>query len=85
MSVRVNQSEMNDLLLCSFRYALGRRSCITQTIADLIIKFEGVLTDYSKEIIFREITKAFDENKGGMQCDVEEWFRVYKHLRGINE
>ncbi len=71
-----NHTETQDLLVCAFRYALGRRTYITATIADLLIKHKDKFDDNSIHVILRDIKRAFETNKYGMEMDKADWERV---------
>ncbi|MEK0411951.1 MAG: hypothetical protein RJA03_464 [Pseudomonadota bacterium] len=78
--VTMNNMELNDLMVCAFRYALGRRSYITYTISDLLIKHKDKLFAQSKESILKDIKKAFDTNDYGMEMDKEVWIKLQQEL-----
>lgn len=73
MSSQINNAELQDLLWCSFRYALGRSSYITSVIATLLKNHSKDLNDYVKEAISKEILEAINSDKAGMQMDVNVW------------
>lgn len=74
--MRLKTREFNDLAICSLRYALGRRTCITATISELLVIYANDLTENSKEVIRRDILRAFETNDYGMETDKEEWEKV---------
>lgn len=73
-------NELNALLVCSFRYALGRMTYIVSDIVDIIIRHKKDLQPNAKELMIREIKWALDHNQAGMQCDREEWGRLLNEL-----
>lgn len=76
----MNDAEINDLMVCAFRYALGRRSYITYTISDLLIKHKDKLSAQSRQVILRDIQVAFDKNNYGMEMDKEVWLKLQEEL-----
>jgi hypothetical protein len=76
----MNNMELNDLLVCAFRYALGRRSYITYTISDLLVRHKDKLFAQSKKSILRDIKRAFDTNNYGMEMDKEVWQKLKEEL-----
>jgi endonuclease III-like uncharacterized protein len=75
-SVNIPLNELQDLLFCSFRYALGRRTYIVGTVANLLIKHINFIEDKDIHTIRREISMAIAENNAGMDMDVQEWMSV---------
>lgn len=74
--VKLSYADTNDLILCAFRYAMGRRTYIVSTIADIIIKHKDCITGNFKALIKKEIQHALDNDEAGMHCDREDWTRV---------
>lgn len=77
-------NELNTLLICSFRYALGRMTYIVSDIVDIIIHHKKDLQPNAKELMIREIKWALDHNQAGMRCDREEWERLLNELTTNN-
>ena len=77
----MNDDDMDILLLCAFRYALGRRTYIVSWIADIIIDNWSSLKPRSKKIILKEIKEAIENGEFyiGMKCDEQDWRRVLLH------
>ena len=78
--IKIRNDELGDLIICAFRYALGRKTYITNTIAELIIKYKDELSTSDTEVIKRDIKRAFDMNNYGMEMDKKEWQRVLEAL-----
>lgn len=74
--IEISSGELEDLLVCSFRYALGRRSYVSGTIANLLIKYKNNLTKRQQYQICAEINEAIPDGRAGMQMDIHEWIRV---------
>ena len=70
------KDDSRDVLIYAFRYALGRSSYSTSTIADLIIANWGVLSEGDKSLYKREIQEAIDESRYGMDMDKVNWERI---------
>ncbi len=65
--------ELNTLIICAFRYALGRMSYITGTITDLLIKEKDSIHKDAKQLICKEIRYALEHDEAGMDCDRIRW------------
>ena len=80
MTISIQNDEFGDLMVCAFRYALGRKTYITSTIAELILKYYLLLDDNDCEVIIRDIKKAFEANNYGMEMDRVSWEQVLTKL-----
>jgi hypothetical protein len=78
----MNKHETNILMLCAFRYALGRRSYIVDDMANLLIKYKSTLNVYTRVLIIKEIKTAFETNNYGMEMDKDIWQIVLDHYEG---
>lgn len=79
-SITIQPDEFGDLILCAFRYALGRKTYITSTISELIIKYKDNIDENDKEVITRDIRRSFETNNYGMEMDKEIWEKVLSEL-----
>lgn len=73
-------NELNTLLVCSFRYALGRMTYIVSEVVTIIIRHKKDLQPNTKELMIRETKWALDHNQAGMQIDREQWERLLNEL-----
>lgn len=73
--------DMNELMVCAFRYSLGRMTYITGSIAHILITNKHELTESSKDVICREIIFAIENHKYGMEMDKEAWLKVLEELK----
>ena len=64
------------VLMCAFRYALGRRSYITGVLVDVICKEWGSISSNLKRTIKREISEAINDKKAGDGIDIYHWERI---------
>jgi len=64
------------VLVCAFRYALGRRSYITGWISDEIIRCWDELSIKFQMIIQKEIEEAIKDEYAGEHIDVLSWKRI---------
>lgn len=72
MKLSINSLDLQLLFISAFRYALGRRSYITSTMAHIIKDNSDVLTDHT-------VDKDL-----GMECDRRVWEDLSKFLSGGN-
>lgn len=67
-----------DILICSFNYALGRPTYIVNIVAEEIVKNWDEIHHFNKWFIHKEINKAIENGKAGHNCDIEEWKKILK-------
>lgn len=65
------------ILICAFRYALGRKTYIVSHVVEDIINNWDQLSDFFKEKVKKEI-REHKEMFGnlGDDCDEEEWNKI---------
>lgn len=83
-----NKIIMNEtMLLCAFRYALGRMTYVVKEVADHIaaqaVSSEG-LSESARSVIVTEITSALVRNELGMEMDECIWLRLRDLLSGAS-
>jgi hypothetical protein len=64
------------LLMCAFRYALGRRSYVVSAITSHLISVWGTIHELQRTVITAEINLALRDGKAGDEMDREQWQRV---------
>lgn len=79
-----------DIVICAFRYALGRSSYIVCSVTDYLIETWPMLSDKLQDLIIEEIVEAINEERVGDEVDVSLWKDVLancdeEHLNSINE
>jgi len=78
----MNKMELNDLMVCAFRYALGRKTYVVATIGELLIKHKDILSETSKAQMIRDINRVTKTANYGMDIDKNIWIRVRTALEG---
>ena len=78
--VLVSQKDLDSLLFCSFRYALGRSTYITSVVSELIRDYKSALEDNTVRLIQKEIDSAIAHKRAGMDMDVQEWKKLSEEL-----
>jgi hypothetical protein len=67
------------VLICAFRYALGRMTYVVSDVADCIeaqaISSEGLSTG-ARKVIVNEINEAIEEDALGMDMDAQKWIKL---------
>lgn len=76
----LNHSEAQALIICSFRYALGRRSYVVSEICEIIKNKIGYLDYETVKLIYWEIQDAINAGNAGDQMDVVEWEKLKAEL-----
>ncbi len=69
--------EVNEeMVMYSFRYALGRKTYAVSTVSDYLIENWHRFKDHTKEQMIKEIEEAIKRGEAGMECDVDSWKRI---------
>lgn len=72
----IDLTTLNVLTVCSFRYALGRRTYIVNDIASFIINNIKQMQNRTLRLVVREILEAIDHDRLGDDCDKRDWQNV---------
>ncbi len=84
----MTDNEKLTLWLGAFRYYLGRETYAVSEFCDLLIRMWGSLPDVTKDLIKRDLDRAFESEREltrsdsgnyrplGMECDKAQWERV---------
>lgn len=60
-------------LNCAFRYALGRKTYVVDSVCNTLYKFKDYLSRHDKIRIIKEIEEADKEDNLGHSCDKANW------------
>ena len=63
----------DEILLCAFRYVLGRSSHLVPDIAEHLIEVWPMVGERAQEAIIDEVVEALNDGKAGDDVDVESW------------
>lgn len=72
--------DFNLIVLCAFRYALGRMTYIVGVVANFIKFNIDKLDDRAIKIMISEISEANGRNGLGMECDKVSWLDLKRVL-----
>lgn len=75
-STPVSNRVLASLLLCSFRYALGRTTYITGNCADWLSLYWHLMPAGYRRQVHEDIRKAIGSGDAGHDCDIAQWRRV---------
>lgn len=73
---QIDNHTLANLVLCSFRYSLGRMTYITSECKDWLHRFWHILPTNWQEQIHGDIRKAIELGHAGHDCDVKNWESV---------
>jgi hypothetical protein len=74
----VPERELAHILLCSFRYSLGRSTYIVSECRRWLEKYWDIFPEQWKEQICNDIQQSIDADRAGMKCDREDWIAVLR-------
>ena len=77
----VSETDLIELLFASFRYALGRKTSVVYVVSTLLGKYKVCLPEPMKEQMCTEIRNAIDNDRAGMQCDIDEGIKLMTILQ----
>ena len=79
--------DLKDIVCCSLRYALGRRTYITSLISDYIMEHSELVDSRVKQVLLRDLEWYFHLWEDGKQiddkCDYETWYHFKKWLEKL--
>jgi hypothetical protein len=81
LGVHTKNDDFNVLAFCAFRYALGRKTYIVDSIIKALIANKHRIPHDRRQRICSEIEHAISKDEAGMDCDVEDWKRLVKELQ----
>lgn len=76
--IKVEQKDLSSLLLCTFRYALGRRTYIVNECCEWLTEYWDIIPEGWREQIHSDIRHAIEHDMAGDKCDVESWRMILK-------
>lgn len=79
--IQINEKELQTLIVCSVRYAVGRMSYVTTEIADMVKEYEPWLSEQTKRLIIEEINFEERVDNLGMSCDAWTWKELRDFLQ----
>ena len=74
--VPVKKEDFKDVAYCAFRYALGRKTYISKSIAEFLIAHKDDLSEGAQKGIMVEIEMAIADGEAGAQMDIDSWKQV---------
>ncbi len=76
----IEQKDFECLVICAFKYALGRRTYIAYEICDLIQSYKKDLPEWMLVKIQAEIALEIDRNEAGMLMDEQNWMELSRDI-----
>ena len=75
---------LKDMIISALRYALGRKTYITQETAEFIMENPNLIDDRVKTVMIRDIDEYFDRRRTwdykDDECDYQTWIELHKYL-----
>ena len=81
--------DLKDIVCCSLRYALGRKTYITSLVSDYIIDHPELIDERVKGVMLKDLENYFRCRKGTTtrfgkptdnDCDYQSWLRLKEWL-----
>lgn len=75
--------DLKDIVCCSLRYALGRKTYITSLVSDYIIDHPELIDERVKDVMLKDIKEYLDRRNiyyKDDECDYRSWLRLKEWL-----
>ena len=75
--------DLKDIVCCSLRYALGRKTYITSLVSDYIIDHPELIDERVKDVMLKDIEEYLDCRNiyyKDDECDYRSWLRLKEWL-----
>lgn len=75
--------DLKDIVCCSLRYALGRKTYITSLVSDYIIDHPELIDERVKDVMLKDIEEYLDCRNiyyKDDECDYQYWLRLKEWL-----
>jgi hypothetical protein len=72
----INNAVLEQILVCAFRYALGRATLVTLEARIWLETWWHILKPHTRKQIQDEIREAIEKGKAGEPMDVEAWKEI---------
>ena len=75
--------DLKDIVCCSLRYALGRKTYITYLVSDYIINHPELIDERVKDVMLKDIEEYLDRRNiyyKDDECDYQSWLRLKEWL-----
>ena len=76
MKYKVNDGDLRDILIYSFRYCLGRRTYAVSTMINILTDNLKTLSKHDLGLYIKEIKEAEDDNFLGDEFDKRGWLNL---------
>jgi hypothetical protein len=73
---KIEDKELASILLCAFRYSLGRMTYITSDCAGWLKQYWHIMPHAWQKQIQDDIREAIEKDCAGHACDIEVWKAV---------
>ena len=82
-----NIYDFQDIVISALRYALGRRTYITQSTADFIKEYPEIIDERVKRVMLNDLNEYFNMRDNGYRmgdnCDYNTWLDLKKWLEEL--
>lgn len=78
--------DLQDMIISSLRYALGRRTYITGETAKFIKRYPELIDERVKDVMLKDLEEYFQKRKSFKfddECDFNTWKSLYNWLERI--
>ncbi len=76
-----------DIVICALRYALGRKTYITDSVAEFIKEYPEIINERVKKEMLRDLNEYIDRRRvfcSDDECDYQTWLSLKEWLECID-
>ena len=76
-----------DIVICALRYALGRKTYITDSVAEFIKEYPEIINERVKTVMLRDLNEYIDRRRVFFfffECDYQTWLSLKEWLECID-
>ena len=76
-----------DIVICALRYALGRKTYITDSVAEFIKEYPEIINERVKMVMLRDLNEYIDKRRvfcSDDECDYRTWLSLKEWLECID-
>lgn len=84
ISFSVNDRNLQDVVICALRYALGRRTYITSLVPEFIVENSEIVDERTCIVMLRDLGRYVEDRRSGLivddSCDLNSWVALQNYL-----
>lgn len=79
--IKIDKSDLQELMINSQRYAIGRMTCVPFVFKEIALKHLNDLTNDTIQVMIDDIETQRNRSNLGAECDKETWLSLLETLK----